>query len=109
MKPLQPLRFVPVDETYIAKCASVIDKLVMAREVIDEMNRQRNAFRIPRYLPGSVQAGAIKVMVHESVKPGTVIILDSIYTKPADDPDYKHQQDIENFYNTVREMTKHLD
>lgn len=33
-KPLQPLHFVPFEESQLSKVASVIDKLVMAREYL---------------------------------------------------------------------------
>lgn len=45
-KPLQPLRFVPFEETQLAKVASVIDKLVMAREYQD-MFRAAHSYRYP--------------------------------------------------------------
>lgn len=41
-KPLQPLHFVPFEQAELAKVASVIDKLVMAREYQDAFRAAHN-------------------------------------------------------------------
>lgn len=79
-KPLQPLRFVPFEETELAKFASVIDKLVRNKAIT------------------------------ACIKPDTRVIdmfmkMPQVLVNGKD----TRAKQIEEFYRQVDEMTKHLD
>lgn len=46
MKPLEPLRWQPVDDSYLFKVAKVIDNMLMAREAVEALRGSHN-YRFP--------------------------------------------------------------